>query len=1386
MSNSIVGSAPSRTLKAVLAERGVLPSKIGLAIFRQLLRQARALHADGATHRAIGPETVFLDATGRATLTVADAVRELDGADADSCPPELHSVGTVRLPAGIEAARQELSRAGVVLDPRRIDVFQLGALLCRMLTGETVSAYLSSPRTASKVPPAVRPLIERALGHCAADRFADCDAYTAALEAAGREAPAALPETPPAGSAVASSPNTPPEWVNSPGDDPLLTRLGHYRVDKRIGRGGMGDVYLGYEESLRRPVAIKVLPAELARDEDFVRRFRAEAAAAAQLAHPNIVPVYFIGQDAGVHFFVMQFVEGESLDRLLTRKGRLGLEEALGVLEQCLAGLGAAHRAGLIHRDVKPGNILIDGQTGRALVADFGLVKTVGAGGGMTATGVVLGTVDYIAPEQARGRDVDGRADLYALGVLAYQMLSGRLPFRAETPSAMIFQHAYETPTPLLEVAPETPGPLAAVVGKLMAKDPAARYQSCEEVLTDFRHWRAGEPVRAVAQQAPAGRPSQILKAPDLEPPPALPFRVETPGRWQHLRGRMLDWFQARAPELVKSLQNTEQQVDTAVAEYQRRRDRLAGLINEAAETAGALAAQAESHHAAAASAARRANSAADEVGAQRAMREREECERVAADLEAQAAEQQEHLARMRPQLVQVDATLARLRGQCELLQARLRVASARIRMEDGPARPRRLRRLAVAAGLGLALLVAGGVFFALSISRPQVKPEAKAELDIPAAEKPERVITNSERGNNPDGASKSDAPALAPSLGPHAADRVAAAGAMLRANPRDPGAIRTLVQGVKDADSNVRRQAGEYLLQLRPRPKAAASGYAAILKGDNTLDVRLRAAEALWDVDRNGPEVLPVLIEGVRDRGMRQRALGIMARLGPQAKDALPTLLPLLQAGSLPNVVCDVFSNIGPDAVPPLMELFSRKGLAGGQTGNMLGSMGSDAAPSLLKLLADPDRLVRSSAIMTLGQVGPSAPEVIPALIEAAQKEDPGLRLTALTALGIAGPEARAAVPILLDAVKSNNPIGRQIALQALLNIRLDPTALPALTEAIKDNRGYVRVLDLELRWRVDRQTGAAVEGLTRILTDSPKDRTACQTALAALDRIASDGQAEAPALAELLNSQEASVRSRAARLLATLDAHAETVVPLLITDLKSSVPATVAKAAEALGLYGTEAAPAIPSLQSLLKNPLAFVCAAAAEALWRIDPRQKGAAMEALLEIASSRLLPGERMTAAAAICQLEPSNPKAVAILREGLSDPEPNTRMSAFVACAGAGAGAGCRDLLALLEAALEGETDVNRVQAATALWKVGGMGPASDKAVAALMGSLKEPTYATVRGQAAGRLGEMGLAAGAAAPALRSALKDRNSLVRSAAAEALRKVNPEVATKAGVP
>jgi WD40 repeat protein/serine/threonine protein kinase len=339
-----------------------------------------------------------------------------------------------------------------------------------------------------------------------------------------------------------SAEHVPPPGAPGTGEPDLpFARLGHYEILARLGRGGMGDVYLAYEEALRRQVAVKVLPRELARDAAFVRRFHHEAAAIARLDHPNVVPIYYSGQDAGHHFFVMQYVEGESLAQRLERQGRLAADDALAILERCLAGLEAAHDAGLVHRDVKPANILIEGKTGRVLIADFGLARTTDTSG-PTATGQVLGTAEYIAPEQALGQPVDGRTDLYALGGVAYQMLSGRLPFQATTIDSLIYQHAFEPPPSLEKTAPDLSPALARLVMKLLAKDPAQRYQRAAEALAEVRRLRGDRKIAdpetsvfvpndplAVGIQAGAGAPTPACvgtrQAPEALPPRRPPSR---------------------------------------------------------------------------------------------------------------------------------------------------------------------------------------------------------------------------------------------------------------------------------------------------------------------------------------------------------------------------------------------------------------------------------------------------------------------------------------------------------------------------------------------------------------------------------------------------------------------------------------------------------------------------------------------------------------------------------------------------------------------------------------------------------------------------------------------------------------------------------------------
>ena len=219
----------------------------------------------------------------------------------------------------------------------------------------------------------------------------------------------------------------------------LIQALGNaFTVEGELGRGGMGVVFNARDERLKRQVAIKVLPPELAFREEIRIRFLREAETAARLSHPHIVPIHSVGESPdGLVYFVMAYVDGESLAARLRRRGRLPPEETRRIMQETADAMGAAHALGIIHRDVKPDNILLEGSRGRVVVTDFGIAKALSSTTGpatLTATGVAIGTPQYMSPEQAAGdREIDGRSDIYSLGVVAYQMLTGELPFQAPT-----------------------------------------------------------------------------------------------------------------------------------------------------------------------------------------------------------------------------------------------------------------------------------------------------------------------------------------------------------------------------------------------------------------------------------------------------------------------------------------------------------------------------------------------------------------------------------------------------------------------------------------------------------------------------------------------------------------------------------------------------------------------------------------------------------------------------------------------------------------------------------------------------------------------------------------------------------------------------------------
>jgi serine/threonine protein kinase len=314
-----------------------------------------------------------------------------------------------------------------------------------------------------------------------------------------------------------------PESTNSTPDLELRALVDRalsssYEIGSELGRGGMGIVYRAKDRRLKRTVAIKVLPPELSYRSEIRTRFLREAETAAQLSHPNIVPIYSVDEANGIVYFVMACVDGVNVARKLHEQGRLPIAEARRILKEVGEALAYAHGRGVIHRDIKPDNILLDSDTGRAMVTDFGIARAVQEGDArLTATGVAIGTPAFMSPEQAAGdKEIDGRSDLYSLGVVAYQMLTGELPFAAASTASMLMKHLTERAIPVEHKRPEVPPDFAATVMTLLEKEPERRFPSASSFVLMLETASTAPytpPVRP-AVPAPANVPAPVLHHP--------------------------------------------------------------------------------------------------------------------------------------------------------------------------------------------------------------------------------------------------------------------------------------------------------------------------------------------------------------------------------------------------------------------------------------------------------------------------------------------------------------------------------------------------------------------------------------------------------------------------------------------------------------------------------------------------------------------------------------------------------------------------------------------------------------------------------------------------------------------------------------------------------
>jgi serine/threonine protein kinase/tetratricopeptide (TPR) repeat protein len=495
-----------RDLKSMLVTGGKMEPGAAVKIIRQVLMGLQAAHNEGVVHRDLKPQNIMVDASGRVYLMDFGIARSTEAAG-------MTRTGALMGTPDYMSPEQAMGEKA----DARSDLFSVGVILYEMLTGAqpyesgTVMGTLIR-RTREKatpvreldpaVPQYLSDIVARCLEINLDRRYQDAGEIVQDLESstASKSGSSRLAQLQ-AGAASGG------RGLLAPGSD-----FGpRYRIESLLGEGGMGKVYKAFDRDLDRTVALKLVRPELAADPVSMDRLKQELLLASRVSQKNILRIHDLGDVEGVKFISMAFVDGEDLHQLILREGKLDLDRALGLARQLCKALDAAHAEEVVHRDLKPQNVLVDA-AGNAYVSDFGLAKSLEAGSALvTRAGEIMGTPRYMSPEQAESKPVDHRTDLYALGLIIYEMVTGDLPFRSDTVLQAMYQRVTQAPKNPKLLNPDLPDELVSVIMRCLEKEPENRYQHAREILADLESGRAAKQVTSRAPEAAAPIPPSAV-----------------------------------------------------------------------------------------------------------------------------------------------------------------------------------------------------------------------------------------------------------------------------------------------------------------------------------------------------------------------------------------------------------------------------------------------------------------------------------------------------------------------------------------------------------------------------------------------------------------------------------------------------------------------------------------------------------------------------------------------------------------------------------------------------------------------------------------------------------------------------------------------------------